>query len=76
MIYYFLAFVLIERVKESAIAESTSAKIYQGWYKTVVAGPASARPLFWPSMLSAVSLFLVSAHFTYYSDFIQSAKIY
>ena len=26
---------------------------------------ASAGPLFWPSMLSAVSLFLVSAHFTF-----------
>ena len=38
--------------------------------------PASAGPLFWPNMLSAVSLFLVSAHFTFYSDFIQSAKIY
>ena len=37
---------------------------------------ASAGPLFGPSMLSAVSLFLVSAHFTFYSDFIQSAKIY
>ena len=37
---------------------------------------ASAGPLFWPSMLSAVSLFLVSAHFTFYSDFILSAKIY
>ena len=37
---------------------------------------ASAGPLFWPSMLSPVSLFLVSAHFTFYSDFIQSAKIY
>ena len=37
---------------------------------------ASAGPLLWPSMLSAVSFFLVSAHFTFYSDFIQSAKIY
>ena len=37
---------------------------------------ASAGPLFGPSMLSAVSLFLVSAHFTFYSDFVQSAKIY
>ena len=41
-----------------------------------VAGPASAGPLFGPSMFSAVSLFLVSAHFTFYSDFIQSAKFY
>ena len=37
---------------------------------------ASAGPLFWPSMLSAVSLFLISAPFTFYSDFIHSAKIY
>ena len=37
---------------------------------------ASAGPLFRPSMLSTVSLFLVSAHFTFYSDFIQSAKIH
>ena len=36
---------------------------------------ASAGPLFGPSMLSAVSLFLDSAHFTFYSYFIQSAKI-
>ena len=37
---------------------------------------ASAGPLFGPSMLSAVSSFLVTAQFTFYSDFIQSAKIY
>ena len=37
---------------------------------------ASAGPLFWPTMLSAVSLFLVSAHLTFYSEFIQSAKSY
>ena len=37
---------------------------------------ASAGPLFWPTMLSAVSFFLDSVHFTFYSGFIQSAKIY
>ena len=35
---------------------------------------ASAGPLFWPSMLSAVSLFLVSAHFTFYSDLFNLPK--
>ena len=36
-------------------------------HKAVIAGPAgqlSGRPFFWSSMLSAVSLLLVSAHFT------------
>ena len=37
----------------------------------------SAGPLFWPSMLSAVFLFLASANFTLCtSDFIQSVAIY
>ena len=35
---------------------------------------ASAGPLFWPSMLSAVSLFIVSAHFTFYSDLFNLPK--
>ena len=46
---------------------------FGGGCKAVVNGLAG---LFWPSMLSAMSLFLVSAHFTFYSDFIQSAKNY
>ena len=36
------------------------------------AGPSSARQLFWPSMLSAVSLLLVSAHFTLFLPFIDA----
>ena len=44
-------------------------------HKAVMAGPAghwSARPLFWPSMLSAVSLLLVSALFTLCLPFIDA----
>ena len=44
-------------------------------HKAIVAspaGPASARPLFWPSMLSAVSLLLVLAHFTLCLPFIDA----
>ena len=44
-------------------------------HKAVIAGPAgplSARPLFWPSMLSAVSLLLISAHFTLCLQFIDA----
>ena len=44
-------------------------------HKAVIAGPAglsSAGPLFWPSMLSAVSLLLVSAHFTLCLPFIDA----
>ena len=44
-------------------------------HKAVIAGPAgllSARPLFWPSMLYAVSLLLVSAHFTLCIPFIDA----
>ena len=44
-------------------------------HKAVIAGPAgmsSARPLFWASMLSAVSLLLVSAHFTLCLPFIDA----
>ena len=37
---------------------------------------ASAGPLFGSSMLSAMPFFLVSVPFTFYSDFIQYAKIY
>ena len=37
-----------------------------------LAGPLGARPLFWPSMLSAMSLLLVSAHFTLCSPFIDA----
>ena len=42
-------------------------------HKAVIAGPPgplSARPIFWPSMLSAVSLLLVLAHFTLCLPFI------
>ena len=35
-------------------------------------GPLSARPLLWLSMLSAVSLLLVSAHFTLCLPFIDA----
>ena len=38
----------------------------------VPAGPLSAQPLFWPSMLSAVSLLLVLAHFTLCLPFIDA----
>ena len=44
-------------------------------HKAIVAGPAgsaSAQPLFWQSMLSAVSLLLVSAHFTLCLPFIDA----
>ena len=44
-------------------------------HKAAIAGPAgplSARPLFWPSMLSKVSLLLVSAHFTLCLPFIDA----
>ena len=44
-------------------------------HKAVIAGPAgqsSARPLVWPSMLSAVSLLLVSAHFNLCLPFIDA----
>ena len=44
-------------------------------HKAVIAGPAgpsSARPLFWLSMLSAVSFLLVSAHFTLCLSFIDA----
>ena len=44
-------------------------------HKAVIAGPAgllSAGPLFWPSMLSAVSLLLVLAHFTQCLPFIDA----
>ena len=44
-------------------------------HKAVVAspaGPVSARPLFWPGMLSAMSLLLVSAHFTLCLPFIDA----
>ena len=44
-------------------------------HKAVIAGPAgpsSARPLFCPSMLSAVSLLLVSAHLTLCLPFIDA----
>ena len=44
-------------------------------HKVVIAGPAgplSAQPLFWPSMLSAVSLLLVLAHFTLCLSFIDA----
>ena len=37
-----------------------------------LAGPASARPLFWSSMLSTVSLLLVLAHFTLCLPFIDA----
>ena len=44
-------------------------------HKAVITGPAgpwNARPLFWPSMLSAVSLLLVLAHFTLCLPFIDA----
>ena len=44
-------------------------------HKAVIAGPtgpSSARPLFWPSMLSAMSLLLVLAHFTLCLPFIDA----
>ena len=44
-------------------------------HKAVIAGLAgllSDRPLFWPSMLSAVSLLLVAAHFTLCLPFIDA----
>ena len=44
-------------------------------HKAVIAGPAgssSGQPLFWLSMLSAVSLLLVSAHFTLCLPFIDA----
>ena len=37
-----------------------------------LAGPACARPFFWPSMLLAVSLSLVLAHFTLCLPFIDA----
>ena len=36
------------------------------------AGPSSAQPLFWPSVLSAMSLLLVLAHFTLCLPFIDA----
>ena len=44
-------------------------------HKAVIAGPAgpsSARPFFWPSLLSAVSFLLVSAYFTLCLPFIDA----
>ena len=44
-------------------------------HKAVIAGPAgpsSARSLFWPSMLFALSLLLVLAHFTLCVPFIDT----
>ena len=44
-------------------------------HKAVIAGPVgplSAPPLFWPSMVSAMSLLLVSAHFTLCLPFIDA----
>ena len=44
-------------------------------HKAVIAGPtglSSARPLFWPSMLSAMSLLLVLAQFTLCLPFIDA----
>ena len=43
-------------------------------HKAIIAGPAgpsSARPLFWRSMLFTMSLLLVSAHFTLCLSFIE-----
>ena len=44
-------------------------------HKAIIAGPAgpsSTRPVFWPSMLTAVSLLLLSAHFTLCLPFIDA----
>ena len=41
-------------------------------HKAVVAGQARAQPLFWRSMLSAVSLLLVSTHFALRLPFIDA----
>ena len=47
-------------------------------HKAVIAGPAgpsSARPLFWPTVLSTVSLLLASANFTLCLPFIDVLSI-
>ena len=70
-------YVLILPNKHQSINQSINRLKYV--IKAVVAGPAGRRApdhFLCRVCFSAVSLFLVSAHFTFYSDFIQSAKIY
>ena len=60
----------------SRILVSSAYRLHQQGRRRRSGRTASAGPLFGPSMLSAESFFLVSAHFTFYFDFIHSAKIY